>query len=193
MADAGAPAAGRVGEPYRGHGRPDDSRRPRRRNLLRTNGLREWRRAGRGCRCIAGRGAAYPLRDDQTARAIGLGFLLLLSARLSRQARGLALSLALAIALTTNLPGHAAGWGDLSPTALIDWVHVVASSAWTGGIRCLALAVLRDGLAWPPGLLGAPVGRFSALAGWCLLAVVLSGTYHSWVQLVAVSALWATL
>ena len=35
--------------------------------------------------------------------------------------------------------------------------------------------------------------RFSALAAWCLLAVVLSGAYSRWVQLPTVAALWQTV
>jgi len=45
---------------------------------------------------------------------------------------------------------------------------------------------------WPSALLGRLMRRFSQIAGWCLLAAFLSGTYNAWVQLPRVSALWTT-
>src|SRR6266545_8303539 len=61
--------------------------------------------------------------------------LALLSFRVSSRAgRVPPLLLALAVTLTTSLTGHAADWGDFSPSAAIDWVHVMSVSAWTGGL-----------------------------------------------------------
>lgn len=126
------------------------------------------------------------------ARATALVLLLaLLPARL-RWARGLALLLAIGVALTTSLTGHAADWGDFSFMVFVDWSHVVAAAAWAGGLVVLALAVLVDRHSWPSALLGEIARRFSTLAGWCLLVVVASGLYNCWVQLPAISALWTT-
>ena len=126
-------------------------------------------------------------------RAAGLLALLPLSRASSRSLRGLGALVALGVALTVSLTGHAGDWGDASPTAGIDWVHVVAATTWTGGLFVLAALVLRDGPRWPVALLADVMRRFSALAAWCLLAVALSGAYASWVQLPSVAALWQTV
>src|SRR2546428_370272 len=75
-------------------------------------------------------------------RFVLLALALLVSPLSSRAARAALLVLAMAVTLTTTLTGHAADWGDLTPSAAIDWVHVVSASAWTGGLLCLALCVL---------------------------------------------------
>lgn len=119
--------------------------------------------------------------------------LALLSWRVSSRAgRVASLLLALVVTLTTSLTGHAADWGDLSPSAAIDWAHVMSVSAWTGGLIGLVLALLPAAREWPLPLLGVVVGRFSRLAGMCLPAVVITGGYNAWVQIPGVSALWTT-
>jgi copper resistance protein D len=126
------------------------------------------------------------------ARGVGLLVLLLLSAASSRALVGLGAFVALGIAVTVSLTGHAGDWGDLSPTAGIDLVHVVAGTAWTGGLFVLVLIVLRAAAGWPERLLAEVMRRFSGLAGWCLLAVLLSGGYNAWSQLPGVTAFWRT-
>jgi mono/diheme cytochrome c family protein len=74
----------------------------------------------------------------------------------------------------------------------MDWLHVTASAAWAGGVMCLGLVVLARARDWPVDVVRAVAERFSRLAGWCLLAVALTGAYNAWVQLPGVSALWAT-
>jgi len=128
-----------------------------------------------------------------TARLSALGLVLLMSfASSARLGRWLALLLGVGIALTTSLSGHAADWGDLTLSAGIDWMHVLAASVWTGGLFSLALVVLVDARHRPPGLLGVLARRFSRLAACALAVVVLSGSYNAWVQLTALSALWLT-
>ena len=103
------------------------------------------------------------------------------------------LGLALAVALTTTLTGHAADWGDLTLSAGIDWVHVVATTAWTGGLIALALAVLRKRASGRSGVLGGCMRRFSRLAGFCVTAVLATGLYNAWVQLPGPAALVTTI
>src|SRR5438093_529518 len=105
---------------------------------------------------LAGVRAALPLVLTRThfgtiwmARVAALSLLLLFSLLPSRPARTTGLLLALGVALTTSLTGHAADWGDRSFTVLIDWSHAVAAGAWTGGLFGLALAVLVDQPSWP--------------------------------------------
>jgi putative copper export protein len=109
-----------------------------------------------------------------------------------RTARVIALGAALAVAFTTSATGHAGDWGDLSLSAGLDWVHVIASATWIGGLLSLTLLGARRVISWPPALLRTVTGRFSRLAGWSLLAVVLSGAYNGWVQVARVDALWTT-
>jgi putative copper export protein len=99
---------------------------------------------------------------------------------------------ALGVAASVSLTGHAADWGDVSAPAGIDWLHVGAATTWTGGLLALAGAALRPAPRWPPALLATVMRRFSGVAAWCLLAVVLSGAYGAWAQLPSVSALWQT-
>lgn len=111
-----------------------------------------------------------------------------------RLAPGAALLLALGVAATTALTGHAGDWGDWSPTAVADWTHVVAGGAWTGGLLGLVplLATEARARVWPPGALDTACRRFSRLAAGCLAAVVATGAWNAWVQLPTFSALWTS-
>jgi putative copper resistance protein D len=126
------------------------------------------------------------------ARFVGLGFALVATIVAARAARVVTFVIALGVALTTTLTGHAGDWGDISWSAGIDWVHVVATAAWAGGLMGLAGVALTRVHAWPAEILGVVAQRFSRLAGWCLLAVVASGSYNTWVQVRHVSAMWTT-
>jgi len=139
-------------------------------------------------------GTALPLVLTRThfgtvwiARAIILVALLALCASRSAAARIVGLVLALGVALTGTLTGHAADWGDRSFTVLVDWLHAVAATAWTGGLFGLALA-----LGPSSELLGTVARRFSRLAGSCLLIVVASGVYNACVQVPTFASLWTT-
>lgn len=100
--------------------------------------------------------------------------------------------LSLGVAATVTLVGHADDWGDLTATAALDWAHVVAASAWTGGLFALALLGGRAAARWPAAHLPGIVRRFSRLAGCCLAVIVLTGAFRLWVELPAPSALWRT-
>lgn len=106
--------------------------------------------------------------------------------------RGVTVPLALVLAATTTLAGHAADAGDWSAASLGDWVHVVAGGAWTGGLMALAVLLRREAGGWRPGILTTVCRRFSRLAAWCLAAVVASGAWNAWTQLPEAAALWTT-
>lgn len=106
--------------------------------------------------------------------------------------RGVAVPLALLVAATTTLAGHAADAGDWSVASLNDWVHVVSGGAWTGGLMALAILLLREAPGWPPGTLTTVCRRFSRLAAWCLAAVVATGAWNAWTQVPEPAALWTT-
>ncbi len=129
------------------------------------------------------------------AARIGLlALVLLLSRARAPLVRWLCLLLALVVALTFSLTGHAADWGDLTASVAVDWAHAAAASAWTGGVLALAIVVLgRDrALQAASASLAVVAARFSRLAGWCLLVVLLSGVYNAWTQLGAVGRVWTT-
>lgn len=122
-------------------------------------------------------------------RVIALGVLLL---SLRRSAPHLGLISVLTVAAITAITGHAGNWGDLSPTAFADWIHVVAGGAWTGGLLALAPLLSGEARAWPREALIAVCRRFSRLAAWCLAAVVGTGVWNAWVQLPDFSAMWTS-
>jgi putative copper export protein len=126
------------------------------------------------------------------ARTMALGLLLLLAFAPWPGMRGLSALLALGVALTTSLVGHAADWGDLSLSVFADWAHVLAAGIWTGGLGALAMVALGKRARWPPALMARIARRFSRLAGLCLLVVVGSGAHNAWVQVRAWSPLWTT-
>jgi copper resistance protein D len=127
-----------------------------------------------------------------SARMVALLGLLAPAVARSRAWRSLGGLLTLGVVVTVTLTGHAGDWGDASVTAALDWAHVVAASAWAGGLFVLATLVRRAAPRWPPALLPAVMRRFSTLAAACLAVVVLSGAYRAWVELPSVEALWQT-
>src|SRR5215470_14618866 len=121
-----------------------------------------------------------------------LAGMLCLAGSLTRTARTAMLALALSVAFTTTVTGHAGDWGDVSVSAAIDYTHVVASSLWVGGLLSLTILGNRSVVRWAPEQFGAITRHFSRLAGWSLLAVVLSGSYNAWVQVASPSGMWTT-
>jgi putative copper export protein len=126
------------------------------------------------------------------ARAAAIVVLFVLSLVGARAARVSALAMTVGVALSIALTGHAADWGDVRPTVAIDWIHIVASGLWTGGLIALAAIVLTEHRSWPHEVFRDVCVRFSTLAGVCLALVVLSGAYASIVQIATPSALWLT-
>jgi len=121
-----------------------------------------------------------------------LGGALCVAGSMARVARAAMLLMALGIAFTTTDTGHAGDWGDVSPTAAIDYVHVMTSSLWVGGLLSLAILGRRSVASWRSAQFSTTAQRFSRLAGWSLLAVVLSGSYNAWVQVATPSGMWTT-
>src|SRR5262249_39970833 len=128
------------------------------------------------------------------ARAAALVLLLAVSLARSRPARIAGLVLAVGVVLTVTLTGHADDWGDRSFTVLVDWLHALAATAWTGGVFGLAI-VTGPGWATSPAS-SEPITtvcrRFSRLAGCCLAVVIASGIYNAWAQVPTMAALWTT-
>ena len=97
------------------------------------------------------------------------------------------------IALTRSETGHPADHGDFTLAVWIDWVHLLAGSAWVGSLFGMSLAVFPQLLSGEPD--PAPraaeiFGRLSRLAGLALGVVVLSGVYTAWHELGTWHGLW---
>lgn len=105
---------------------------------------------------------------------------------------GLAITAGAFLLLTASLSGHAADSGDFSLAVLVDWLHFLAVSAWTGGLLFLAL-FLRRGILPPisPALITS-VKRFSTLAGGCVALILATGSYQIWHRVGSFEALLQT-
>ena len=81
---------------------------------------------------------------------------------------------AAAAMLVRAASGHAAALEPARPAEIAQWVHFLAIGVWIGGLLPLLLIVRerRSGAAPAP---VAEVTRFSRIAGWALLVVVLTG------------------
>jgi len=126
------------------------------------------------------------------ARVVVIALTLLLSLARGAALRTLCLVAALGVAVTTSLSSHAAEWGDVTATAGLDWVHAIAASVWAGGLIMLVAVLGRGQPRLPPPALGVIAGRFSRLAGACVVLVVATGLYNAWVQLGPIAKLWTT-
>jgi copper transport protein len=91
-----------------------------------------------------------------------------------------------ALACTPGLAGHASS-GDLVPLAIpADAIHVAAMSLWLGGLVFLLAAVLPTRSLDD---LRAAVPRYSELALWCIVALIVTGGFQSWRQVGSLDAL----
>ena len=121
---------------------------------------------------------------------------LLLARRGQKAAWWLATPLALALAALPGLTGHASGVEEGRIVALVaDWSHVVAASAWMGGLAVVLVAG-RPGVEPAPGggppVLSRLVHAFSPLAMISVGVLILSGTYAAWIHLPEPEALLST-
>jgi putative copper export protein len=127
------------------------------------------------------------------ARTVALVSLALSSRSSSRSMRTLSFLAASGVAATVALSGHAADWGDLRPIASSDWLHIVASAVWIGGLVSLCVVFPRGSEEpYDARFLAQVALRFSRLAGVCVPVVVATGIANLLAQVQAVSALWHT-
>ncbi len=80
--------------------------------------------------------------------------------------------------LPLPLTGHAADWSFHDLAMISMELHVVAASAWAGGLTAVVLF-----LAAYPTLLAGALPRFSTLATWCVLVVGVTGMVNGLLQL----------
>ena len=97
---------------------------------------------------------------------------------------------------TSSLSGHAADSGTLSLAVLLDWLHLLAVSAWVGGLFYLA-SVLRRWIAAAEPEVGSlalitSVKRFSTLAALSVAIILATGSYQIWHRVGSLAALLQT-
>jgi copper transport protein len=93
------------------------------------------------------------------------------------------------IALTPALSGHARVHGRLAVAS--DWMHVLAASAWAGGLAFLLLALWRGrGNRWAVASRSVP--RFSALAVISITLLLTAGVVNGLYELGSWRGLWET-
>lgn len=101
--------------------------------------------------------------------------------RTTRHRRALLAGAAL-FCLLVALAGHAADRGNVSLDVAADWLHVMAVSAWVGGLislRALLPAALdRLDEKTAARVFTDALGRFSTVAGVCLAILLSTGVYH---------------
>jgi copper transport protein len=88
-------------------------------------------------------------------------------------------AVAIGLAATPGYAGHAAT-GDFTIFAVpLDTIHVLAMSAWLGGLVVLLVAALGGGFS---GGLRRALTTFSRIAFWCVVVLIGSGLFASWRQ-----------
>jgi copper transport protein len=109
--------------------------------------------------------------------------------RTERWMAAVACGLGVAIAATPAVSGHARVEGGVAVAS--DWVHVLAASAWAGGLAFLLLALWRArGDRWA--LAAKAVPRFSALAVVSIAALLTAGVVSGFLEVRSWSGLWET-
>jgi len=118
-----------------------------------------------------------PLRVAAISSAMAL--VVTIGAAVVRRRSGMAVLAALSVLaiLPLSLAGHASDVGnhDMAVDSLA--LHLVSAVVWVGGL--LALAMLRPLLGTA---LGVSIQRYSTLAGWCFVAVAVSGVANAWIR-----------
>ncbi len=92
--------------------------------------------------------------------------------------------------------GHAAAVTEWKAVALgSDVLHLMATAIWVGGLIYLVLLLRSLSAAEPPlraQLLGKVIPRFSRMAQFCVLTIVLTGAYTTWIHMPSWSAFVTT-
>lgn len=97
------------------------------------------------------------------------------------------------IALTRSQTGHPADHGDFTLAVWVDWLHLLAATAWVGSIFGMSLVVFprlkrlgRESLAPAAGIFA----RLSMLSGIALAVLVACGIFNVTRELGPVDSLW---
>ena len=103
----------------------------------------------------------------------------------------------LALCLSTSITSHNAAATEYNPiiNLLSDWVHLVAVSAWVGGLAYLAIAItsLRRQMKQNRKIVVELLRRFSSVAVICVGAIGVTGLYNLIVEVGNLSLLFNTV
>jgi len=127
------------------------------------------------------------------ARVLLLGVVAASSSARARHGPVIGIAATLGVAATRSLTAHAADWGDVSLPVLADWLHVVTTTAWAGGLFALAAVLAPVKQEWPAPVADTIVRRFSQLAGACVVGMLLTGSYATWTEVPSLATLWSTV
>jgi copper transport protein len=97
---------------------------------------------------------------------------------------------AIALAATPGLSGHAVSGDWVSAAVIADTLHVLAMAVWLGGIVVLAAVTLRKGNTIDQ--LRETVPRFSRVALGCVAVLAATGAFQTWRQVGSLDALRST-
>jgi copper transport protein len=89
-----------------------------------------------------------------------------------------------------TITSHSVGEGVLPIAA--DWLHVVATAVWIGGLVALVVALGTTDRADREAVAPALTSRFSTVAGVALAALIATGVYSAWVEIPALRAFAVT-
>ena len=107
------------------------------------------------------------------------------AARSGRVGRAIAAVLAVGLASTVAVNGHAGVGHDAGLATAVTTLHLLAMSVWLGGLVALTMIVL-------PSRHADRLREWSAVAFACVAVLVLTGEYQAWRQVSPVEALWST-
>ncbi|HVH29355.1 MAG TPA: copper resistance protein CopC [Vicinamibacterales bacterium] len=100
------------------------------------------------------------------------------------------------VVLATALNGHSAVTPPFVLSVAVDWVHLAATGAWTGGLLTLSICVLPWLKTAEPRqrrtLLKRVVLRFSTVALVAVELLILTGLYHTWAHVAGPEAFTST-
>lgn len=126
----------------------------------------------------------------QAALAVLLAGVCVLAARTGN--RRMLIPAFASLALCALLPGY---WGHAGTSNLVliamasDWAHVVAVTAWVGGLTVLAFVLLRHRSRIS---IGQPAERFSRIAGVAVFVVLFTGAVNAVLRIRSVDQLTST-
>lgn len=107
-----------------------------------------------------------------------------------------ALVLTVIISATESASGHASDKGDLSLPEIADFLHLLASSFWGGGLLVLSLFLLPEILRLEGDhlavVLAGVARRFSGIAGFAVGIVGITAVYNGFSYVGKMKALWST-
>ncbi|HVO43720.1 MAG TPA: CopD family protein, partial [Aggregatilineales bacterium] len=81
--------------------------------------------------------------------------------------------------LTVSLASHATATDSPFASVLADWLHLVATNIWAGGLVALLITLIVLHREEKTGAIAKVVARFSDVAALCVLILVVTGVYRS--------------